>query len=237
MTFFVSNCAQFNAFAKNYNETLSKGLSVTGEGPAFYAENRVMVTNLLLKPGGIPIERILDFGCGIGTSIPFLAEAFSPMEIVGVDVSEEMLAEARARVDLARVCLQSVEQTLRDGEFNLVYSNGVFHHIRPEQRAKAFQRIFDSLRPAGYFALWENNPLNPGTRFIMAKFPFDRDATAILPRQATKMLETTGFRIETVLSRFFFPRLLAFLRPLEPWLSPSLLGGQYLVLARKPTDP
>jgi len=95
MTFFVSDRAHFNAFAKNYDEALSKGLSATGEGPAFYAENRVIVTNLLLKPGRIPIERILDFGCGNGTSIPFLAEAFSPVEIVGVDVSKEMLAEAR----------------------------------------------------------------------------------------------------------------------------------------------
>jgi trans-aconitate methyltransferase len=234
MTFFVSNCVQFNAFAKNYDEALSKGLSITGEGPAFYAENRVAVTNLLIEPKKIPIERILDFGCGIGTSIPFLAEAFSPMEIVGVDVSEEMLAEARARLDLTRVRLQSVEQALRDGEFNLVYCNGVFHHIGLEQRAKAFLRIFDSLRPAGYFALWENNPLNPGTRLVMAKCPFDKEVTPILPSQATKMLKTTGFRVETVLSRFFFPRLLDFLRPLEPWLSPSLLGGQYLVLARKP---
>jgi SAM-dependent methyltransferase len=234
MTFFVSNYAQFDAFAKNYDEALSKGLSVTGEGPAFYAENRVFATHLLIKPKRVSTEKILDFGCGIGTSIPFLAEAFSPMEIVGVDVSEEMLAEARRRVDLTHVRLQSMAQPRQDGEFDLVYCNGVFHHIKPEHRAEACERIFDSLRPAGYFALWENNPLNPGTRLVMAKCPFDRDAMPILPSQATKMLITTGFRIETVLSRFFFPRLLAFLRPLEPWLTPSLLGGQYLVLARKP---
>jgi trans-aconitate methyltransferase len=53
-------------------------------------------------------ERILDFGCGIGTSIPFLAEAFSPTEIVGVEVSKGIMAEARARVDLTHVGLQSV---------------------------------------------------------------------------------------------------------------------------------
>lgn len=234
MTFFVGNCAQFDAFAKNYDEALSKGLSVTGEGPAFYAEKRVVVTSHLIKPKRVPTERILDFGCGMGTSIPFLAEAFSPTEIVGVDVSEKILAEARARVDLTHVRLESVDQAPRDGEIDLVYCNGVFHHIKPEQRVEACQRIFDSLRPAGHFALWENNPLNPGTRLVMAKCPFDSDAMPIVPSQAAKMLTTAGFRIETVLSRFFFPRLLACLRPLEPWLSPSLLGGQYLVLARKP---
>jgi hypothetical protein len=68
----------------------------------------------------------------------------------------------------------------------------------------------------------------------MAMCPFDRDAMPIAPSRATKMLITAGFRTEAVLSRFFFPRLVAFLRPLEPWLSPSLPGGQYLVVARKP---
>ena len=229
----MSHRAHFDSFAKNYDEALSKGLSITGEGPAFYAEQRVIVTKLLIKPKKIATATILDFGCGIGTSIPFLAEAFSPTEIVGVDVSGEILAEARARIKLTHVRLEFVERTPRDGEMDLVYCNGVFHHIKPEQRAEAFQRIFDSLRSAGYFALWENNPLNPGTRLIMAKCPFDRDAMPIVPSQATKMLIAAGFRIETVVSRFFFPRPLAFLRPLETCLSPSLLGGQYLVLARK----
>ena len=76
------------------------GLSLTGESPAFYAKERVAVTNILIEPNNVLIERILDFGCGIGTSIPFLAVTFSPKEIVGVDVSEEMLAEARARIRL-----------------------------------------------------------------------------------------------------------------------------------------
>ena len=38
-------------------------------------------------------QRVLDFGCGVGRlSIPFAAEA---REVVGMDVAESMLAEAR----------------------------------------------------------------------------------------------------------------------------------------------
>jgi SAM-dependent methyltransferase len=229
----VSKSAEFDAFARNYEEALSEGLSLTGEKPAFYAERRVLVTSRIINQRGASTEKVLDFGCGIGTSIPFLAAAFLPKELYGVDVSEEILAEARTRVNLANVIFQSVERTRRAGVIDLVYCNGVFHHIEPDQRADALKFIFDSLRSEGYFALWENNPLNPGTRLVMAKCLFDRHAIPIAPGSARKMLMAAGFRIETVLSRFFFPRSFAFLRPLEPWLSQSMLGGQYLVVARK----
>jgi hypothetical protein len=144
---------------------------------------------------------------------------------------KKILAEARARVDLTHVRLQSVKQTPRDGEIDLVYCNGVLHHNKLEQRAEALQRIFDSLGPARYFALWENNPLNLGTRFIMAKCPFDRDAMPILPSQATKMVKNDGFSHRNGVVSFFLPEDISF-----PTSTRALVesDGQYLVLARKP---
>ena len=35
--------------------------------------------------------------------------------------------------------------------------------------------VFESLRPGGYFSLWENKPWNPGTRFAMHRCAFDQD--------------------------------------------------------------
>jgi hypothetical protein len=84
--------------------------------------------------------------------------------------------------------------------------------------------------------IWENNPLAPGTGLMMAKCAFDRDAIPILPTQATQMLKKRGLHRSGAVP-FFLPEVasVAFLRPLEPWLSLNLLGGQYLVLARKPS--
>ena len=61
-------------------------------------------------------------------------------------------------------------------EIDLAFCNGVFHHIPPEQRARAIAYVYRCLRPGGLFALWENNPWNPGTRLVMSRIPFDRDA-------------------------------------------------------------
>ena len=225
--------AEFDAFAKNYDEALSEGLSLTGEGPAFYAERRIAVTHNLISRYRFKPDRILDFGCGIGTGIPFLNAAFSPIEILGVDISTEILAEARLKVGLQNVRFQSLEQPLPPDQSDLVYCNGVFHHIDPAHRGLACRIIFDALRPGGFFAFWENNPLNPGTRVVMSKCPFDRTANPIFATHAKKMLQQAGFDLEAIVSWFFFPRVLAAFRPLEPYLSWTLLGGQYLVLGRK----
>jgi hypothetical protein len=89
------------------------------------------------------------------------------------------------------------------------------------------------LRPGGFFAFWENNPWNPGTRWIMSRTPIDRDAITISPREARKLLHSADFRVLSVDSLFYFPRSLGWFRPLEKVLTRLPLGGQYLVLCVK----
>ena len=44
--------------------------------------------------------------------------------------------------------------------------------------------VRQGLRPGGVFALWENNPWNPGTRLVMRRIPFDRNAVLLSARAA-----------------------------------------------------
>jgi protein-L-isoaspartate O-methyltransferase len=54
------------------------------------------VRSLRLKPG----DRVLDVGCGMGGSFPFLAEAVGPSgEVLGVEISPQAVASARRRID------------------------------------------------------------------------------------------------------------------------------------------
>ncbi len=82
------------------------------------------------------------------------------------------------------------------------------------------------------FAFWENNPWNPGTRYIMSRVSFDANAITITPPEARRLLRAAGFAIVRTDTLFWFPRALRMLRPLEPLLSALPLGGQYLVLCR-----
>ena len=82
-------------------------------------------------------------------------------------------------------------------------------------------------------ALWENNPWNPGTRYVMSRIPFDRDANLVWPHQARRMLREAGLRVLRSDYLFIFPRWLKRLRFLESFLSGFPLGAQYQVLAVK----
>ena len=133
----------------------------------------------------------------------------------------------------ANVQFSTIDEGQPAGEFDLVYCNGVFHHIEPDLRGDALAYISRALASRGYFALWENNPWNPGTRLVMRRIPFDRDAKTLSARHARKLLDSAGFDIMTTDFLFVFPRPLALLRPLEPALTRVPAGAQYMVLCRK----
>ena len=113
------------------------------------------------------------------------------------------------------------------------YCNGVFHHIEPNHRLRALSHVNRSLISHGYFALWENNPWNPATRWVMHRIPFDRDAQPISAPHARRMLDAAGFDVIRTDYLFLFPRVLAPLRRLEARLAAVPAGAQDLVLCRK----
>lgn len=225
--------AEFDAAAADYDAQLNQGLSYSGEAKEYFAEERMRWLRRRLDELGARVESALDFGCGTGTSAPLLAEIAGARRVAGTDVSGESLAVARRLHPHPAVDFVAPER-VPAGAFDLAFCNGVFHHIPLDERHAAARQVWDALRPGGVFAFWENNPWNPGTRFIMSRVPFDRDAVTLTPPEARRLLRGAGFTVLRTDFRFVFPRMLAALRPLEPALAPLPLGGQYLVLCRRP---
>jgi len=224
--------AEFDRFARSYEQDLAKSLAVTGDSREFYAQKRIDWTAQCLARLGHSVRRILDYGCGDGTNVPMLAARFNAEHVSGVDLSAESIAVARqANAAPGSRFLCTTEWT-PDGTFDLAFTNGVFHHIQQAERPACLEAIRRAVRPGGLFAFWENNPWNPGTQFVMSRCAFDEHAIKISPRQAKTLLSNAGFEILRTDSLFYFPRQLSFLRPAEAWLRPLPLGGQYLVLCR-----
>jgi SAM-dependent methyltransferase len=110
-----------------------------------------------------PGERALDVGCGAGASTEALARAVAPGgEVVGVDVSEPLLARARARVPAARFERADAQvHPFEQGAFHLVASRfGVMFFDDP---VAAFANLRGALRPGGRvaFAAWDAAERNP----------------------------------------------------------------------------
>jgi SAM-dependent methyltransferase len=224
--------SDFDIYAQNYDEALALGLSVTGETKDYYAAARVAWLAKRLAERKHAVRTVMDFGCGTGSGVPYLFDGLGARLVHGVDVSAASLETARATHTRDGATFALIEERVGP-TFDLAFCNGVFHHIPVAERHGAAAYVHDALLPGGMFALWENNPWNPGTRYIMSRVPFDRDAIMISPPKTRRLLRDAGFDIVRTDYLFIFPRALRALRPLERTLSPFPLGGQYLVLARK----
>ncbi len=223
---------EFDAYAAEYDASLAEGLRVTGADKAYYARERITWLRESAASAGVSrVDRVLDFGCGDGDAAPMLRSVLGAREVVGVEVSPAMLARARARHPWARFELVDALPTL--GAFDVAYCNGVFHHIAVAERAAAVRRVHDALRIGGVFGLWENHPWNPGTRYVMSRVRFDRDAIMLSPPETRRLLRANGLRPLRTDHHFIFPGGLAVLRRVERLLSRLPIGGQYQVLARR----
>lgn len=231
----MSSTPQFDSYAAHYDELLNQALRATGEDKDYFAKSRVRWLQHRLKQFSERPRSILDYGCGLGDTCVLLQQAFAAQSMLGVDVSSGSVDVARTRHQSSRCeFITSLEQVLR-GTVDLIYCNGVFHHIPVAMRGSALQHIFRCLRPGGWFAFWENNPWNPGTRHIMSHCPFDADSITITSRDARKLLRDSGFQVVCLDFCFLFPRALKWLRFLEQSMAGLPLGAQYQVLCRRPT--
>ncbi|MES2697083.1 MAG: class I SAM-dependent methyltransferase [Verrucomicrobiota bacterium] len=225
----------FDAYAGDYEAALDRGLSLTGESRDFYAQRRVEIVRETCQRIGLHIRAVCDYGCGTGDTLPLLHNVLGAARLIGLDPSTASLDEARRRhAGLAVEWATPEAFAATPGSVDLAYCNGVFHHIPPAERLAAARQIFDLLRPGGCWFFWENNPLNPGTRWVMSRIPFDRDAITLTPGEARRLgVDAGGMRIETSY-HFYFPNALRALRGTERWLRRIPFGGQYLVVLQKP---
>ncbi|MFT4054868.1 MAG: class I SAM-dependent methyltransferase [Novosphingobium sp.] len=98
--------------------------------------------------------RILDMGCGIGTSTVPAATCFPDAEVHGIDVGASMLRYAHARAEHlgagVHFSQQSAEKTdFEDGSFDLVFSCVMFHETSQAATMAIIAESRRLLRPGG----------------------------------------------------------------------------------------
>jgi SAM-dependent methyltransferase len=232
----VKAVAEFDEFAGAYEAHINEALSVSGENKDYFARGRVSFLADCLRHLRENPQAIMDYGCGVGGTTPLLRDLLGSRRVIGLDMSERSLDRARREYGSDNIGFDTFAGFQPAADLDLVYCNGVFHHVPADEQGAAVRYIYDSLRPGGCFALWENNPWNPGTRYVMSKCLFDRNARTLSPPRAKRLLEDGGFQIVRTDFVFYFPRVLKLLRSLEPALRGLPFGAQYQVLCRKPSS-
>ena len=229
----MADQSQFDHYADDYEAALAEGLSVSGEKQDYFANGRISFLARCLSERGVAAGSALDFGCGNGSSVPLLKSLVGADVITGVDESRRSIAAATNAYAAPTITFSLTDDHSPAGNFDLVYTNGVFHHIPIAQRPAALTFIRDVLKPGGIFSFWENNPWSLGARYVMSKIPFDRDAIMVSARHARALVRRHGFRVLRTDYLFIFPASLRVLRPLEELARRAPLGAQYQVLCAK----
>jgi ubiquinone/menaquinone biosynthesis C-methylase UbiE len=149
-----------------------------------------------------------------------------------------MLREARRRWPDPSPPLFQVQNgsatDLPAAEFDLIVISAVLHHVPVGQRTAVYKELHRLLRPGGKLVVFEHNPWNPVTSYVVTHTPIDRDAVLLPPAEVTTSLRDGAWRdIRTSHFMFLPPRLGFFATAIERLLFWLPLGGQYAVTASK----
>lgn len=216
----------FDGYAGDY-EALLREMVGGFDDPSYFASYKI---EILLRKLAIAPARVLDFGTGVGRSLPFFRAAFPTAELHGFDPSQESLAYAARACPVAR--LHARWETVGAG-YDLVFLAGVLHHLPPEEAPDWLARLRAVTAPGGTVAIFEHNLRNPVTRRLVRRSPYDRDARFYSPAEVEGLLAGAGWREARSEYCLFFPALLRALRPLEKRLGRWPCGGQFFTLGRR----
>lgn len=188
----------FNQFKDNYNDIVNQSLPFSSLNVDFFTKVKASHIISSAKKYGKINTKILDFGCGIGNYHHIIKESFS--EIHGLDTSLESLNKAFQEHPFVKYShYTDGNLPYNDNFFDIVYSICVFHHIPPEQWIEKLNELKRILKPNGLLLIFEHNPFNFGTLYIVNKCPLDTDAVLVTPLTLNKLLKESGFtkKIET----------------------------------------
>ncbi|MFC3326016.1 class I SAM-dependent methyltransferase [Mesorhizobium cantuariense] len=129
------------------------GRSVEGlEGAAEWPALRAMLPDV----GGL---RVVDLGCGFGWFCRWAREN-GAAQVLGLDLSEKMLARARAASSDTGIIYERADLdqlSLPQARFDLVYSSLAFHYV--EDVLRLFETVHQALSPGGHFVFSTEHPI------------------------------------------------------------------------------
>jgi SAM-dependent methyltransferase len=228
----------FDKYADSYESDIADALSFVGQDPAFFLELKAnAIVDLVRETLGDPSRaRILDVGCGHGELDGYLIPSVA--ELHGVDVAPAMVERAALTNPSARyVAYGGGRLPFDDTSFDLAFASCVLHHVPPPEHLSFVAEMIRVVRPGGLVTILEHNPLNPLTRVVVSRCPFDEEAILLPMSEAAALLRRGGLDRLGRSYIVFFPWRGRMFRRAELSLKRVALGAQYVVSGQKPLAP
>jgi ubiquinone/menaquinone biosynthesis C-methylase UbiE len=194
-----------------------------------------------------PDMKVLELGCGTGY---FTKEAAkSGAKITAIDISAELLEEAKQEVTSDNVEFKvenAYKMTFEDNSFDAVIGSSVLHHLEIDN---ALKEIFRVLRPGGTIHFTEPNMLNPqiaiqkNIPYIKRKLGDSPDETAFFSWSLKKKMQNHGFTqikikpfdfLHPSIPKLMLPIMRPFCSALEKIPLLSSIAGSLYISAKRP---
>ena len=151
----------FHGIEKGY---LNPGAAVTYDSITQYVlpPNETWIRQEVINAIGGQPRRILDLGCGTGSTTLMLKQAFPNAEIIGLDLSPYMLVMAENKAKQAGLDIQwlhcKAEATgFRDRDFDVVTASLLFHETPLTIAQQILQECFRLLVSGGQVIILDGN--------------------------------------------------------------------------------
>jgi 2-polyprenyl-3-methyl-5-hydroxy-6-metoxy-1,4-benzoquinol methylase len=219
--------SEFDTFAENYQDLVGSSVRITGESSDYFAQYKADYIARKMAPMR---GKLLDYGCGVGLLSRHLKSRFPAARIDGFDPSKDSLLRVDGSLLSQGIFTSEIEEL--GTPYDTIVLANVLHHVKPPARQALVRRIQTRLTPGGRLVVFEHNPLNPLTRWAVSQCPFD-EGVELLRSGEVRALCASVLQEPRTDYIVFFPRWLAWLRPLERFLGWCAAGAQHVTICRR----
>ena len=226
----------FDRLVDSYEHKINEAIAFGGREHAFYIDvKRDHILRLAAERfADLSGLDVLDLGCGIGAYHHGLKDRFH--ELHGIDVSSRSIALASRNHPFVHYeTFEGGRLPYPDERFDMAFAVCVMHHVPPADWPEFVSEMHRILKPGGLALIFEHNPYNPATRYIVRSCEIDKDAVLLRPGALRRLFAGAAFSDRSTRGILCVPPVNSTLSALDRLLGRLPVGAQYYLSATKPS--
>jgi ubiquinone/menaquinone biosynthesis C-methylase UbiE len=224
----------FDSITESYEAQINDAIAFGGREHSFYIDVKrdEILRQAARHFGDIAALDVLDLGCGIGAYHAGLQGKFRQLH--GIDVSERSIAMAtQNHPEVAYKSFDGGRLPYPERRFDLIFTICVMHHVPTGQWPSFTAEMFRVLKPGGLALVFEHNPYNPATQYIVQTCPIDKDAVLLRPGTSRGLFAEAGFKDIQTRTMLSVPPAGRLLAAADRLLGHLPFGAQYYLTATR----